>query len=158
MKDKTFAVCILVWPWPWRYVPGSRSWYDCVKYYQDPTWQWGVMAQIRFWYVCTLTLTSEIWPMVKVMTLLGHVQQIEQFGEITEFWPGHGFWICTCMHCDLDIRDMTLGQGYDTPLGNGQQLCEILSVRSYDPDTVFGMCALWPGQGHSTPLGHGQQF
>ena len=37
---------------------------------------------------------------------------------------------------------MTLGQGHDTPLGNGQQLCEILSrsnlaVRSYGPDTDF---------------------
>ena len=31
------------------------------------------------------------------------------------------------MHCDLDLGDMTLGQGHDTPLGHGQQLCEILS-------------------------------
>ena len=34
---------------------------------------------------------------------------------------------------------MTLDQGHDTPLGHGQQLCEILSrsnlaVRSYGPD------------------------
>ena len=34
---------------------------------------------------------------------------------------------------------MTLGQGHDTTLGHGQQLCEILSrsnlaVRSYGPD------------------------
>ena len=27
---------------------------------------------------------------------------------------------------DLDLGDMTLGQGHDTPLGHGQQLCEIL--------------------------------
>ena len=38
---------------------------------------------------------------------------------------------------------MTLGKGHDTPLGHGQQLCEILSrsnmvVRSYGPDTGFG--------------------
>ena len=37
---------------------------------------------------------------------------------------------------------MTLNQGHDTPLGHGQQLCEILSrsnlaVRSYGPDTDF---------------------
>ena len=35
-----------------------------------------------------------------------------------------------------------MGQGHDTPLGHGQQLCEILSrsnmaVRSYGPDTYF---------------------
>ena len=50
------------------------------------------------------------------------------------------FWVC--VHCDLDLRDMTLGQGHDTPLGHGQQLCELLSrfnlaVRSYGPDTDF---------------------
>ena len=44
------------------------------------------------------------------------------------------------MHCDLALGDLTLGQGHDTPLGHGQQLCEILSrsniaVRSYGPDT-----------------------
>ena len=41
---------------------------------------------------------------------------------------------------DLDLRDMTLDQGHDTPLGHGQQLCEKLSrlekkVRSYGSDT-----------------------
>ena len=35
------------------------------------------------------------------------------------------FWVC--VHCEHDLIDMTLGQGHDTPLGNGQQLCEILS-------------------------------
>ena len=29
----------------------SRLWYDCVLYYQDPTWQWEVMTRTRFW-VC----------------------------------------------------------------------------------------------------------
>ena len=46
------------------------------------------------------------------------------------------------MHCDLDLGDMTLGQDHDTPLGHGQQMCEILSrsnmtVRSYHLDTDF---------------------
>ena len=50
------------------------------------------------------------------------------------------FWVC--VHCEHDLRDMTLGQGHDTPLGKGQKLCEILSrsnlaVRSYGPDTDF---------------------
>ena len=63
-----------------------------------------------------------------------------------ELWLGHGFWVC--VHCDLSNRDMTLGQGYDTPLGHGQQLYEILSrsngaVRSYDPNKFFFIiCAL----------------
>ena len=43
-------------------------------------------------------------------------------------------------HCDLE--DMTLGQGHETLLGHGQQLCEKLSrfnlaVRSYCPDMDF---------------------
>ena len=51
------------------------------------------------------------------------------------------FWVC--VHCDHDLRDMTLGQGHDTPLGYGQQLCEILSrsnlaMKCYGTDTDFG--------------------
>ena len=54
--------------------------------------------------------------------------------------PGHGY--PECVHCDLNLGDMTLGQSHDTPLGHGQQLCEILSrsnlaVRSYGLDTDF---------------------
>ena len=87
-----------LWPWPWRYDPQWRSWYDCVIYYQGPTWQCGVMALQGFGYVRTVTLTLKIWPSVKVMI--------------------------------------------DTPVGHGQQLCEILSrsdkwVRRYDPDTMW---------------------
>ena len=29
---------------------------------------------------------------------------------------GHGFWVC--VHRDLHVRDMNLGQGHDTPLGH----------------------------------------
>ena len=58
-----------------------------------------------------------------------------------ELWPGHGFSVY--MHCDLDLGDMTLAQGHDTPLGQGKQLSEILcrsngAARSYGPDTDFG--------------------
>ena len=75
------------------------------------------------------------------------------------------------MYCDLDLRDMTLGQGHGTPLGNGQQLCEILSrsnmaAKSYGPDTDFEVCVhsdfdlgdMALGQGHYTPYGHRQQL
>ena len=58
-----------------------------------------------------------------------------------ELWPGHGSWLC--VHRYLGIRDMTLGQAHDTPLGHEQQLSERLSrsnlaVRSYGPDTDVG--------------------
>ena len=105
-----------------------------------------------FGYVCTVTLTFEIWPWVKVMThpwVMDNVWSIVQIHVTSEkLRPRHGIWLC--VYCDLDLRDMTLFQGYDTSLGHGQQLCEILSksnkaVRSYGPDTDFGcVCALWP--------------
>ena len=49
------------------------------------------------------------------------------------------------LHCYLDLGGMTLGQGHDTPLGHGQQVCEILSssnmtVKSYVPDTLLLVC------------------
>ena len=63
-----------------------------------------------------------------------------------KLWPEHGFWVC--VHCDIDLGDMTLGQGYDsqghdTPLSHEQRLCEILSrsniaVRSCGLNTNFG--------------------
>ena len=81
-----------------------------------------------FWYVYTMTLTSEIWPWVKVITnpwvtdsIMWKIIQIQHGSE--KLWPGHGFWVCV----HLDLGDMTLGQVHDTPLGHGQQLCEILS-------------------------------
>ena len=51
--------------------------------------------------------------------------------------------IVLCVPFDLDLGGMTLSQSQDTPLGQGQQLCEILSrsnmaVRSFGPDTDFG--------------------
>ena len=84
--------------------------------------------------------------------MVWNIIQIQLGSE--ELWPGHRYLVC--VHCDLDLRDMTLGQGHDTPLGHGQQLCEILSisnlaVRSYGPDTDFEyMCTvtltleIWP--------------
>ena len=129
-----------------------------------------------FGYVCTVTLTPEIWPWVKVThpsvidnnsLIVWNIIQIQLGSE--ELWPGHWFWVF--VHCDLDLEDMTLGQGHDTPLGYGQQLSEILSrsnltVRSYNPGQGFPVyvhCDLDLGdmtlsQGHDTPLGHGQQL
>ena len=56
------------------------------------------------------------------------------------------FWIC--VHCDHELGNMLMGQGHDTPLGHGQELCGIVSrsnfaVRSYNPDTDFQyMCTV----------------
>ena len=52
----------------------------------------------------------------------------------------HGFSVY--VHCDLDLEEMTLGQGHNTLLGHGQLLREILSRSntagvSYGPDTDF---------------------
>ena len=67
-----------------------------------------------FWYVCTLTLTLEVWPKIKVMThpsvmdkIVRNIIQIQLGSE--ELWPGHRFPVC--VHCDIDLGDMTLGQG-----------------------------------------------
>ena len=74
-------------------------------------------------------------------------------------------------HCDLDLGVMTLGQGHDTPLGHGQQLCEILSRSKHGNEELWPGHGFWVcvhcdldlgdmtlGQGHDTPLGHGQQL
>ena len=61
-----------------------------------------------------------------------------------ELSPTYGFRLC--VHCDLDLGDMTLGQGQDTPLSHGQQSCEILfrsnlAVSSIGPDTdIWYVC------------------
>ena len=76
--------------------------------------------------------------------------------------------IFVIMDCDIDLGDMTSGQGHDTPLGNGQKLCRIWSwsnieVKTYGPDTDL-LCMHFDvdlgyiilGQGHDTLLDHGQ--
>ena len=91
-------------------------------------WLWRNDLGSSSWY------TLESWT-----TIFWNIIQIQHGKE--ELWPGRRFWVCE--HYKLDLWDITLGQGHDTPLGHGQQLCEMLSrsnlvVRSYDPDTDFG--------------------
>ena len=142
----TVTLTLEIWPWvkvmthPWVM---DNNW---VKYYPDPTWQWGVMARTRISSMCALwpwpwrcDFGSRSWhTLVSWTTIVWNYIQIGQ--GITKLWPGHGFPVC--VHCDLDLGDMTLGQGHDTPLGHGQLLCEIISisdkgVRSYGPDTMW---------------------
>ena len=164
VQKQIFAMCKL-WSWPWGYDPESRSWCDCVIDYQDPTWQWWVMARTRIFSVYALwplpwryELGSRSWHTLGSWTTVAwNIIQIQHGSE--ELWTGHGFWVC--VHCDLDLGDMTLCQDHDTPSGHGQQLCEILSrsnmaVRSYSPDTDFGYVftmtltlEIWPYRGET---------
>ena len=121
------------------------------------------MARIRISSICALwpwplryDLGSKSWHTLGLWrTIVWYIIQIQLDSE--ELLPRHGFWVC--VHCDLDLGNMTLSKSHDTPLGHGKQLCEILSrsnlaVRSYDLD-------LWDmslGQGHDIPLSHGQQL
>ena len=158
----TVTLTLEVWSWvkvmthPW--VMDN----NCVKYYPDPTWQWGVMARTRISGMCALwpwsrrcDLWSRSWHTLGSWTrIVWNIIQI-QYGS-DELWPGHRFLVC--VHYDLDLGEMTLGQGHDTPLGHGQQLCEILFrsnlvVRSNGSDKIFGyVCTM------TLTLGHGQQL
>ena len=50
------------------------------------------------------------------------------------------------MQCDIDLEDVTLGQGHDTLLGHGQQLCEILSRSNLGsvPVETYSRNGIWP--------------
>ena len=103
----------ILWPWPWRYDLGSRSWHTLGS--------WTTIA----WNIIQIQLGSEeLWP--------GH-----RFPVCVHCDLGS-----RSQHRYFDLGEMILGQGHDTPLGHGQQLHEILSrsnlaVRSYGLDTDF---------------------
>ena len=142
----TVAITSEIWPWV-KIMTHLGSWTNCVKYYPDPTWQYGVMALTRIYgiHVCALwpwpwryNLESRSWHTLGSWTIVVNIIQI-QLGS-KELWPGHGFPVY--VHCDLDLGDMILSSGQGTPLGHGQQLCEILSrsnleVRNDGQDTDF---------------------
>ena len=116
--------------WPWVKVI-THHWVmdnNCVRYYLDPTWQWGVMAGTQIMGMCALwpwpwrynlgsmswhtlwSWTTIVWNTISKGCVIQHGSE--------ELWPGHIFWVC--VHCDLDIGDMTFGQGHGKPLGHGQ--------------------------------------
>ena len=159
----TVTLTLEIWPWVKVMThPGVMD-NNCVKYYLNPIWQWGVIARTRISSICALwpwpwryDLGSRSWHTLgSWTTIVWNIIQI-QFGS-EELWLGHIFPVC--VHCDLDLGDMTLGKDLDTPWGHGQQLCEILSrsnlaVRSYGPDTDFQyVCihAICPGGTEKIP-------
>ena len=116
-----------------------------------------------FPYMHIVILTFEIWPLVKVM---GHswvidnscVKYIQIQYYSKKLWPEH--WFSLYANSDLDLGDTTIGQGQGTPLGHGQQLCEILTksnntVASYGPDKDYDcvQCDLT-----LVIMSHGQQW
>ena len=79
-------------------------------------------------YLSTVTLTLEIRPWVAVMKHPWVMDNncLKYYLDPTWKWgvmAWQEFWVC--VHCDLDLGDITLSQGHGTALGNGQQLCEI---------------------------------
>ena len=83
-----------------------------------------------FGYVCNLTLTLEIWHWVKVMKHPWIIDNtcVKYYPDpILQWGVFSGYWLSVYVHCDLDLEDLTFGQGHDILQGHGQQLCEILS-------------------------------
>ena len=148
VRKQIFAMCKLpgmtlnlaIWPWVlimiWMCDILSRSNMAVRSYGQDTVIG---MCALCTW-PCRHDLGSRSLHTLGLWTIIvWNIIQIQHGNE--ELWPGHIFWVC--VHCDLDIIDMTFGQGHDTPLGHGQQLCEILSrsnmaMRNYGQDTYFG--------------------
>ena len=48
-------------------------------------------------------------------TIVWNIIQVQLGSE--ELWPGYRFSVC--VHCNLDLGDMNLGQDHDTSLGDG---------------------------------------
>ena len=125
-----------------------------LKYYPDP-WP----GHRFFVYARSVNLTLETRRCVKAVTHPWAMENncVKYYPASTlqfRLWPGHRSW--ASVYCDLDLADMTLGQGHCTSFVHGKYLCEILSksnmaLRSYGPNTDFGyVCTvtltleIWP--------------
>ena len=104
---------------------------SCVKNYTDSTWRYRVMSRTWIFGMCVLwpwpweyDLGTRSWHTLGSWTILWDIIQIQNCNK--ELCPDTDFGYVT-VHCDLNLGDMTLGQGHDTPFDHGQQLCEILS-------------------------------
>ena len=130
---RIFSMCAL-WPWPWRYDLRSRSWHNLgswtisvwnifeIQHGSEELWPGHgfsvyMHCDIDLGQAWRYDLGSRSWHTLgSWTTIMWNIIQIKHSNE--ELWPGHRFSLC--MHCDLDIGDMNLGQGYDTTLGHGQ--------------------------------------
>ena len=88
----------------------------------------------RHWKYALRNITGRArWPDLLVVL---NIMQIQHGRE--KLWTLHR--LLVCVHCDLDIRYITMAQGHDTSLDPGRWVWEIVSrsnmaVRSYVPDT-----------------------
>ena len=109
---------------------------------------WSYDLDTYFGYVCIVTLTFAILPCVKFMTypwswttIVWNIIQVQHCSE--ELWPWHGFLVR--VHCDIDIRDMTLAQVIDTILGHVKYYPDPTLQGGVMAQTqIFDICALWP--------------
>ena len=67
-------------------------------------WPWSYGFGSRSWH------TLDSW-----IIIARNIIEIQHVSE--DLWSGYGFRVC--VHCDLDLGDMTLGQGHDTHLSYG---------------------------------------
>ena len=139
----TVTLTFEIWPWAKVLIHPWVMDNNCVKHYPDQTWQCRVMARTQILSMCALwswykryDLSSRSWHTLRSWTIIVWNIILIQLGSY-ELWPRHGFLVC--VHCDLDIGEMTLGQDHDTSLGHGQQISEILSRSD-----KWGK-KLWPG-------------
>ena len=126
----TVTLTLEIWPWV---TVVTHHWVmnnNRVKYYQvqlgtEELWPGhGFLVFVHWPWPWRYNLGSRSWHTLRLWTtIVWNIIQIQLGTE--ELWPGHEFLVF--VHYDLDLRDITWGQGHDTPLGHGQQLCEILS-------------------------------
>ena len=125
-------------PFSWVYLHALKNYYSFL-----------IMTLTQVIGMCTLWLSlwrydlgSRSWHTLGSWTIIMwniiHIQHGSQ-----EFWFGYRFLVC--VHCGLDLGDMTLCQGHDAPFGHGQ-CCEISrwQWRVIAPTQILVMCALWP--------------
>ena len=86
-----------------------------------------------------------LWPLTAEIKS-AKINSVNSMVKSLKFKPTEITRYTVCMPLVIDLGDMTLGPGHDTPLGYGKQLCAIsfrsnMTVRSYGPDPDFGY--LW---------------
>ena len=140
----------------------------------NTTWPASWEVSILCWLAASLQMFYENLPEFENKDKFGNncwttiVRDIHIQHSSGELWLGHIFWVC--VHCDLGLGDVVLGQNYDTPFGHGRELCKILSrsnmtVRRWSRH-VFWVCVhcdldlrdVTSDPGHVRPFGNGQQL
>ena len=138
-RTRIFGMCAL-WPWPQIYDLDSRSWHTLWSW---TTIVWNIIqigqGDKKLWPGHNVNRRTERQTDRRMdrqtdregdsyippkLCLRGYNNIQIQLGSeelwpgSEELWPGHG--VRVCVLCDLDLGDMTFGQGHDTSLGHGQ--------------------------------------